>query len=104
MIIGVTAVVVVVSLIEGFNRYVDEKIAGVGAKAFTVQRFNVFEDFKDTDTIAAATRRNKDLTLDDLEYLPPHATLTDKLAAGARGSNPCVKRGNEVIEYVQSDS
>jgi putative ABC transport system permease protein len=103
MIIGVTAVVVVVSLIEGFNRYVDEKIAGVGAKAYTVQRFNVFEDFKDTDTIAAATRRNKDLTLDDLEYLRAHATLIDKLGAGARGSNALIKRGNEVLEDIQVD-
>jgi len=33
MIVGVTAFVVVVSLIEGFKRYVDEKIAGIGAKS-----------------------------------------------------------------------
>ena len=46
MIVGVTAFVVVVSLIAGFNRYVDEKIAGIGAKSFTVQRFNPLEDFK----------------------------------------------------------
>jgi putative ABC transport system permease protein len=62
MIVGVTAFVVVVSLIQGFNRYVDEKIAGIGAKSFTIQRFNPLEDFKDTDTIAAAQRRNKELT------------------------------------------
>ena len=69
MIIGVMAVVVVYSLIQGFNTYVDEKIAGIGAKSFNVQRFNPLEDFKDTDTIAAAQRRNKDLTMDDYEYL-----------------------------------
>ena len=69
MIVGVTAFVVVVSLIAGFNRYVDEKIAGIGAKSFTVQRFNPLEDFKDTDTIAAAQRRNKELTMDDYDYL-----------------------------------
>src|SRR5919106_5062973 len=69
MIIGVTAVVVVVSLIQGFNTYIDEKIAGIGSKSFTIQRFSPLEDFKDTDTIAAAQRRNKDLTLDDYEYL-----------------------------------
>ncbi len=103
MIIGVTAVVVVVSLIEGFNRYVDEKIAGVGAKAFTVQRFNPFEDFKDTDTIAAATRRNKDLTLDEFDYLRAHATLIDKLGAGARPTLVEVKRGAQVLEDVQVD-
>ena len=103
MIIGVTAVVVVVSLIEGFNRYVDEKIAGVGAKAFTIQRFNVFEDFKDTDTIAAATRRNKDLTLDDFDYLRAHVTLIDKLGAGARPSLALIKRDANVLEDVQVD-
>ena len=58
MIIGVTAFVVVVSLISGFNKYIDEKIAGIGSKSFTVQRFN-FEDFKDLDSIAAAQRRNR---------------------------------------------
>src|ERR1700752_5100865 len=69
MVVGVTAFVVVVSLIAGFNRYVDEKIAGIGAQSFTVQRFNPLEDFKDTDTIAAAQRRNKELTLGDYDYL-----------------------------------
>ncbi|MBA3440090.1 MAG: ABC transporter permease, partial [Pyrinomonadaceae bacterium] len=36
MIIGVTAVVVVVSMIQGFNTYVDEKIAKIGSKSFNV--------------------------------------------------------------------
>ncbi|HEX8921205.1 MAG TPA: ABC transporter permease, partial [Pyrinomonadaceae bacterium] len=62
MIIGVTAVVVVVSVIQGFNAYFDEKIAGIGSSSFSIRRFS-FEDFKDTDTIAAAQRRNKNLTL-----------------------------------------
>ena len=69
MIVGVTAFVTVVSLIQGFNVYIDEKIAGIGAKSFSVQRFNPFEDFKDTDTISAAQRRNKDMTLEDYEYV-----------------------------------
>ena len=55
MIVGVTAFVVVVSLIQGFNRYVDEKIAGIGAKSFTIQRFNPLEDFKDTWTKESPT-------------------------------------------------
>jgi putative ABC transport system permease protein len=100
MIIGVMAVVVVYSLIQGFNTYVDEKIAGIGAKSFTVQRFNPLEDFKDTDTIAAAQRRNKELTLEDYDYLKQRATLVGKLGAKARGSAAQVKRGNEVLEDV----
>ena len=100
MIVGVTAFVVVVSLIEGFNRYVDEKIAGIGAKSFTVQRFNPLEDFKDTDTIAAAQRRNKELTLDDYDYLKERAQLIGKIGARARGTPSEVKRGDEVLEDV----
>jgi len=102
MIIGVTAFVVVVSLISGFNKYIDEKIAGIGSKSFTVQRFN-FEDFKDLDSIAAAQRRNKELTLDDYEYLKARATLVDKIGAKARASRSLVKRASKFVEDVPVD-
>ena len=48
MIIGMTAFMLVLSLLQGFKAYVDEKIAGIGSSAFAVQRFN-FEDFDDAD-------------------------------------------------------
>lgn len=100
MIVGVTAFVTVVSLIQGFNVYIDEKIAGIGAKSFSIQRFNPFEDFKDTDTIAAAQRRNKELTLDDYEFIKGRSTLIAKLGAKARGTPVEVKRGDQVLEDV----
>jgi len=100
MIVGVTAFVTVVSLIQGFNVYIDEKIAGIGAKSFSVQRFNPFEDFKDTDTIAAAQRRNKDLTLEDYDYLKEHATLIGKIGAKARGTPSEVKRNDQVLQDI----
>ena len=102
MIVGVTAVGVVYSLIQGFNSYVDEKIAGIGAKSYTIQRFG-FEDWKDTDAIAAAQRRNKDLTLAELDYLKARATLTDKLGAKARPTRAQIKRGTEILEEVPVD-
>jgi len=100
MIVGVTAFVTVVSLIQGFNVYIDEKIANIGAKSFSIQRFNPFEDFKDTDTIAAAQRRNKELTLDDYEYLKERATLIAKLGAKARGTPSQIKRNDQVLDDV----
>ena len=100
MIVGVTAFVTVVSLIQGFNKYIDEKIAGIGAKSFSIQRFNPFEDFKDTDTIAAAQRRNKELTLDDYEYLKERGTLLGKIGAKARGTPSEIKRNDQVLEDV----
>jgi putative ABC transport system permease protein len=102
MIIGVTAVVAVVSLIQGFNKYVDEKIANVGAKAYRISRFN-FEDFRDQDTIAAALRRNRELTLDDYDYLRSRLTLTERLGAKARGTRLQVKRGSEELQDVMVD-
>jgi putative ABC transport system permease protein len=102
MIIGVTAVVVVVSVIQGFNAYFDEKIAGIGSKSFSIRRF-AFEDFKDTDTIAAAQRRNKDLTLDELEYLRVRSTYIGKLGAKANATRRQVKRGTEILEEVPVD-
>lgn len=100
MIVGVTAFVTVVSLIAGFNKYIDEKIAGIGAKSFSIQRFNPFEDFKDTDTIAAAQRRNKELTLEDYEYLKERTTLIGRLGAKSRGTFSQIKRGDQTLEDV----
>jgi putative ABC transport system permease protein len=100
MIVGVTAFVTVVSLIQGFNVYIEEKIAGIGAKSFSIQRFNPFEDFKDTDTIAAAQRRNKELTLEDYDFIKEHATLIAKIGAKARGTPAQVKRNDQVLDDI----
>src|SRR5215471_17887331 len=100
MIVGVTAFVTVVSLIQGFNKYIDEKIAGIGAKSFSIQRFSPFEDFKDTDTIAAAQRRNKELTLEDYDYLKERASLIGRIGAKARGTFCQIKRGDQQLDDV----
>jgi putative ABC transport system permease protein len=100
MIIGVTAFMVVLSLLQGFNSYVDEKIAGIGSNSFTVRRFG-FEDFKDTDTIAAAQRRNPELTFADRDFIRDHAQLIDKIGAKAGNTGREVKHGSDSISSVQ---
>ena len=103
MIIGVMAVVVVVSLIQGFNVYVDEKIVGIGAQTFTVFRFDIFKDFKDTDALMEAQRRNKNLTLEDFEFLKSHATLVNDIGAKATPTTSQIKCGTEALEDVPVD-
>ena len=71
VIFGVATVIVVVSLIEGFNKYVDEKIANIGTNAFTVQKFSI-EDFSSLDAYETARKHNKDVTMDDLAVLREH--------------------------------
>lgn len=100
MIIGVMSVVLVVSLIQGFNLYIDEKIAGIGAKSFSVYRFNFMEDFKDSDTMMAAERRNSNLTLTDFEYLRARTTLVASLGAKAFPTSSQVKHGIESLDAV----
>ncbi len=100
MIIGVTAFMVVLSLLQGFNSYVDEKIAGIGSNSFTVRRFS-FDDFKDTDTVAAAQRRNTELTFDERDFIRDRAQLIDKIGAKAGNMSRDVKRGDQTITSVQ---
>jgi len=68
VIFSVATVIIVVSLIEGFNTYVDEKIADIGTNAFSVRKYSI-DDFSSVVALNAARRRNKDITLDDLEAL-----------------------------------
>ena len=100
MIIGVTAFMVVLSLLQGFNAYVDEKIAGIGSNSFTVRRFS-FDDFKDTDTIAAAQRRNKELTFDEMDFIRDHSQLVDLIGAKAGNMSREVKGPADTIRDVQ---
>ncbi|MFN0141190.1 MAG: ABC transporter permease [Pyrinomonadaceae bacterium] len=74
MIVAVMTFMIVVSLLLGFSKYVDEKLAKIGSNTFSVTRFN-FDDFKDTDTIAAAQRRNKELTFEERDFIRDNAQL-----------------------------
>ena len=102
MIIAVATFMLVLSILQGFSSYVDEKVAGIGSNSFTVRRFS-FDDFKDTDTIAAAQRRNKELTLDELDFIKERAQLISRIGAKALPNSREVKRGIESIRDVRID-
>jgi putative ABC transport system permease protein len=99
MIIGMTAFMVVLSLLQGFNTYVDEKIAGIGSNSFTVMRFS-FDDFKDSDTLAAAQRRNKELDLDELDFIKRNARLIGAIGAKAGNTTRDIRFGSETLVDV----
>lgn len=102
MIIAVAVFMLVLSSLLGFNAYVDEKIAGVGSNSFTVRRFD-FSDFKDTDTLAAAQRRNKDLTFEEIEFVRDKGDLIAEIGAKARRSTVEVKRGTKKLIDIAVD-
>ncbi|HEX9005108.1 MAG TPA: ABC transporter permease [Blastocatellia bacterium] len=88
VIFGVATVIVVVSLIEGFNKYVDDKIANIGTNAFSVQKFSI-EDFSSLDAYEQARKRNKDVTMDDLAALRAQAGVNHIKDAGAQEQDQC---------------
>jgi len=99
IIFGVATVIVVVSLVEGFNAYVDEKIANIGTNAFSVQRFSI-EDFSSVVSLNAARKRNKDVTFEDLQALAKRGGVI-KDAGGKTGSMADVKFGDKSLLNVQ---
>jgi putative ABC transport system permease protein len=98
VIFGVATVIVVVSLIEGFNKYVDEKIANIGTNAFSIQKFSI-EDFASLEAYENARRRNKDVILDDLLALRARGGVIKE--AGAQEQQECeLKYGSSVLQGV----
>lgn len=82
VIFGVATVIVVVSLVEGFNAYVDEKIANIGTNAFALRKYSI-DDFSSVEALNAARRRNKDLTLEDVQALRARASAIREVGAKA---------------------
>ena len=68
-IVGTMAVIAVVSLIDGVDTYAREEIAAEGSNVVTLSQFDLFELFTDFDAFLEAIKRNRELDLEDLEYL-----------------------------------
>ncbi len=99
VIFGVATVIVVVSLIEGFNRYVDEKIANIGTNAFSLQKFSI-EDFSSLDNYEQARRRNKDVTMEDLKALRAARGGVIKDVGGQEETECELKYGSQTLMGV----
>jgi putative ABC transport system permease protein len=99
VIFGVATVIVVVSVIEGFNAYVDEKIANIGTNAFSVSKFSI-EDFSSVEGLNKAQRRNKDIRIGDLKALKEKGGFI-RDAGGKAITLADIKFGSETLLNVQ---
>jgi putative ABC transport system permease protein len=100
IIFGIAAVIVVVSLIEGFNVYIDEKIADIGTNALSVQRFGI-DDFSSLDRYLEARRRNPDVRLDDADAIRALAPLVDEVSVRARTLAE-IRTGEQTLNNVST--
>ena len=66
IMLSVSTLILVVSLIEGTNRYIADRVANLGANVFIVNRFPIITNAQD---FVKAARRNKEIHWEDFEFL-----------------------------------
>jgi putative ABC transport system permease protein len=96
VIISVTTLIGVMSIVDGMNRYVAERVANLGANVFYVTRFPIITNAKD---YFEASRRNKQISLEDYEYLRERMTLAEEVGAVEFGSRDA-RGGRQNLEDV----
>jgi putative ABC transport system permease protein len=91
LIIGVMTLILVMTIVQGANVYVEEKIANLGTNVFQVSKVPaVITDFQEF----IKAQRNKNLLMDDLESI--RSQCRDCLGVGAQVSTATtVKYGDE---------
>ena len=97
IIFGVATVIVVVSLIEGFNKYFNDKIADLGSNAFVVNKMGIVTSMQEW---IERNKKNKDIKLDDLRAIKEHPTYVKDAAATMRRRGK-IKRATQSLEDVE---
>src|SRR5512145_2970918 len=78
VIIAVTTLIGVISVVEGLNAYMAERVGNIGANTFYISRYGIITNLKD---FIEARRRNKKITLEDYDYVREGLTLVEEVGA-----------------------
>src|SRR5258708_3172038 len=96
VILSVSTLLVVVSLIEGTNRYISNRVANFGANVFLIHQYPIVTSLEE---FVKLQRRNKKITWEDFEYLRDNMTTAKAVGVEVRGQGK-VKFGNERLEDI----
>src|SRR3954466_839745 len=81
IILSVSTLIIVISMVEGTNKYIADKVANMGADVFLVNQYGIIPDRK---TFLKAQRTNKPVTYEDFEALRDTMTLPKAVGLEAR--------------------
>jgi putative ABC transport system permease protein len=96
VILAVSTLLIVVSLIEGTDRYISSRVANFGANVFLVRQFPLITSFEE---FVKLQKRNKKITFEDFEYLRDNMTLAKNVGLELRHPGK-VKYGNEALDEI----
>jgi putative ABC transport system permease protein len=97
VILSVSTLITVVSMIEGTNRYVADRVANFGANVFLVMRFPIVTS---REQFIKLERRNKNITWEDFEYVRDHMMLAKNVGLEVRRRGK-IKYRNETVEDIE---
>jgi putative ABC transport system permease protein len=97
IIFGVATVIVVVSLVEGFNKYFNDKVADLGSNAFVVNKMGIVTSLQEW---MERSRKNKDIKMDDLRAIKENRTYVRDAAAMVRRRGE-LKRERQLLQDVE---
>jgi putative ABC transport system permease protein len=95
VIISVTTLIAVVSVIEGMNRYIGERVANLGSNSITITRFGVITSAK----AWMEAQKRRVITMEDYEWIRANLKV-GKDAAAQSWSRTDVKAGNQSLQDV----
>jgi putative ABC transport system permease protein len=96
VILSVATLIVVVSMVQGANKYVAEKVADFGSNVFLVMRFPLITS---AEQYVKLSRSNKNVTWDDYEYVRDNMTMASAVGLEVRRPGN-VKYKTETIEDI----
>lgn len=96
IILSVSTLIFVISLIEGTNTYIADRVANLGSNVFLINQFGIITSRKE---FVEASRRNRPITYEDYEYLRDTMEMAKKVGLEARKLGK-VKYGAQNIEDV----
>jgi putative ABC transport system permease protein len=82
-IVGIMAVIAVVSLLGGIDNYMREEVASEGSNVFSVERVNFFDAITDFESFLEAMRHNPRLTTAEVEALRERLTYASHVSGRA---------------------
>ncbi len=95
VILAVCTLVAVMSVVEGLNRYISDKVANLGANAFVVDRFGIITSFEEW----MKAQKRPPLRVEDYEALRDRMELVQQVGA-ASFTTADVRYGSELSEDV----